>query len=54
MKLPVFTAGPERVWGLTAYILGSVLDQVVVPTLHSCGQLKVIGRTSASEQVERQ
>ena len=31
--MPVFTAGPERVWGLTAYILDRVLSEVVLPSL---------------------
>jgi hypothetical protein len=40
--MPVFgkDGDPERIWGLTAIILASVLDKVLVPTLlvdHSSG-----------------
>jgi hypothetical protein len=36
--MPVFTAGPERVWGLTAYILRQVLDDVLVPIMGPTGK----------------
>lgn len=40
-KLPAFTAGPSRVWGLTAVIADGVLRHGIVPSLeqasHSAG-----------------
>lgn len=32
-RLPAFTAGPSRVWGLTAVIAEGVLQRAVIPLL---------------------
>lgn len=34
-KHPAFTAGPSRVWGLTAIIADGVLQQAILPWLHT-------------------
>lgn len=31
-RIPVYRGGPAPVWGLTAYILSHVLDEVLLPT----------------------
>lgn len=34
-SMPAFTGGPAKVWGLTAFILDQVLDEVLIPTLRT-------------------
>ena len=31
LKMPQFDAGPHRVWGLTAYVLTGILNEIVFP-----------------------
>lgn len=33
--MPAFLAGPEKVWGLTAYILDQILSGVIVPAYNA-------------------
>mmetsp|Transcript_23748 Transcript_23748/g.59917 ORF Transcript_23748/g.59917 Transcript_23748/m.59917 type:complete len:281 (-) Transcript_23748:222-1064(-) len=49
-RIPYFTAGPEKVWGLTAYILNELLDTVVVPAVNAAyPQLRPLPTSKAAE-----
>ena len=32
-SMPAFLGGPEKIWGLTAYILDQILTDVIIPTM---------------------
>lgn len=51
-KLPAFTAGPSRVWGLTAIIADGVLHQAIVPWLRA-GRTAEEGGEIVDEQLTK-
>lgn len=38
VDIPVFLGGPERVWGMTAFVLHSLIDDVILPAMRMTGE----------------
>jgi hypothetical protein len=37
LSIPIFEGGPQRIWGLTAYLLDQLLREVILPSFNEHG-----------------